>query len=259
VERGESSFVKFGNGHTLSYLKKIKFHVDGDLEGESDEILFSSTQKYGFEFVQRTQDACGLTKKTILRIYNGLSELKKSFLKKNPEGFSNIFVKTVKDVFSEHIAENIQFTLIEGSAVSDLDKLFPKEQAYVQAELVDGSENSLYSHIQIDSDVEQRFVKNRLVKDDLEGNIVTYFKFPPRFKISLPKAIGNYNPDWGIIRQIKEGKLVVELVRETKGYEDLSKLQRSSEGHKIRCAEKYFSKIGLNYRHVTDKTSDWMD
>ena len=26
--------------------------------------------------------------------------------------------------------------------------------------------------------------------------VVFYFKFPPAFKVALPRQIGNYNPDW---------------------------------------------------------------
>jgi len=43
-----------------------------------------------------------------------------------------------------------------------------------------------YDQIQIDSDIERRFVEFRLNEDD---NIVCYFKFPSKFKINIPKII----------------------------------------------------------------------
>ena len=105
----------------------------------------------------------------------------------------------------------------------------------------------------LDSDVEQRFVIERLNKDD---QVLFYFKFPPTFKIEFPRVIGNYNPDWGIARY-KDGKFLIELVRETKGSEDLSSLQFPSEGRKIKCAQKHFRAVGIDYRVISDPFINW--
>ena len=111
----------------------------------------------------------------------------------------------------------------------------------------------LYDQVQVDSDVEQRFVLHRLNEDD---QVLFYFKFPPAFKIDFPRIIGNYNPDWGIARYY-DGKIVLELVRETKGREELEGLQFPQEARKIRCAQKRFKAIGIDYRVVSDETADW--
>ena len=91
-----------------------------------------------------------------------------------------------------------------------------------------------------------------------EGSPVRfYFKFPPSFKIKLPKVIGgNYNPDWGICLEPSTGK--TWIVRETKGNEDLLKLRFSSEARKIVCGYKYFKELGIEYRAVSDRTVDWI-
>jgi type III restriction enzyme len=100
---------------------------------------------------------------------------------------------------------------------------------------------------------EFKFVE-RLNEDD---DVILFFKFPPTFKIKIPKLIGNYNPDWGIMRWDENHRLKLELVRETKGNLDLAMLQHSNEGRKVRCARKHFAKLGVSYRHVTKDTTDW--
>ena len=95
---------------------------------------------------------------------------------------------------------------------------------------------------------------NRLNKDD---QVIFYFKFPPLFKIPLPRVLGNYNPDWGIARYGEDGRMILELVRETKGREELEGLQFPSERRKIECARKHFKAVGIDYRVVTDQVVDW--
>ena len=136
---------------------------------------------------------------------------------------------------------------------------FPPKKEFPQKELIPGSKNSLYDQIQIDSGVEERFVKNKLQPDDHEGNIFSYFKFPSDFKIRIPKVILNYNPDWGIIRLDKSGGKTLHLVRETKGTIDDEKLQFPNERRKIACAKKHFKALGVSYRQITDVTEKWWE
>ena len=80
---------------------------------------------------------------------------------------------------------------------------------------------------EVDSDVERTFVANNLKE---RGDVaLLYFKFPPKFKINLPKIINNYNPDWGIVRQINESVINLEIVVETKGGSDIGRLRFAGE------------------------------
>ncbi|MCL2128765.1 MAG: DEAD/DEAH box helicase family protein [Treponema sp.] len=135
---------------------------------------------------------------------------------------------------------------------------FPELIKFPQRELMEGSEHSLYSDIQKDSNIEENFIKNIIQTEDSQGKIICYFKFPAKFKIHIPRILGNfYNPDWGIIRLDDKGNTKIRLVRETKGTEDITKLRFSSEGRKIQCGTKHFKAIGINYRYITDKTPGW--
>jgi type III restriction enzyme len=72
--------------------------------------------------------------------------------------------------------------------------------------------------------------------------------------VSLPELIGNYNPDWGVARLHRNGAVEVRtFVHETKGTIELGKLQFLHERRKIRCAQKYFATIGVNYRPIDPK------
>jgi len=145
------------------------------------------------------------------------------------------------------------------SRTAPINDYFEPTKKFPQRELIPGSEHSLYDFIQIDSDVEKRFVQNRLCEDDREGKILCYFKFPANFKIHIPKIIGNYNPDWGIVRILPDGKTSIQLVRETKGTVDHKQLRFANEGRKIICAQKHFDALGINYRPVTDENLDYLE
>ena len=174
---------------------------------------------------------------------------------KNPEGFTSIFIKTILDVLANHVADKIQYTLREGLEAYEIEAIFSAKQKFPQKELLDGSAASLYDQVQVDSEVERRFVTNRLNVD--MDKVICYFKFPYKFKINMPKIIGNYNPDWGIIRWDDDGAIKLELVRETKGNIDPNLLQYQHENRKIQCAEAFFETIGVDYRQITDEVVEW--
>jgi len=86
-----------------------------------------------------------------------------------------------------------------------------------------------------------------------------FFKFPRKYLVRLPRMIGNYNPDWGIIRRGEDGVLTLHLVRETKGRDELEQLQFPHEKRKIVGATKYFRTALIDYRVVTSYTPKWWE
>ena len=156
----------------------------------------------------------------------------------------------------DHVTERIEFTVDDGAPPYDLSEIFPPKRSYPQKEILEAGSQGLYDLVQKDSDVEQQYVE--AIRQ--EGNaIVFYFKFPPGFKVDLPNLIGNYNPDWGIARIDLSGQVQVRtFVHETKGSMDVAKLQFPHERRKIKCAQKYFASIGVNYLTVDPKkTGKW--
>jgi type III restriction enzyme len=253
-EYASDSIVHFGNGESITLESNI-YHNDNKGFSNDDIIRQEAQTSYPvFNLIDRTSKETGLTRPTIFQIFKSIPLDKKELIFKNPEGFANKFIEVVKDVLADNVAQGIEYKLNNDLEEYDYDEMFPPKKDFPQKELVNGSENSLYDFVQIDSGVEERFVNNILIEDDEDGNIIAYFKFPPSFKVKIPKVIKNYNPDWGIIRKNKDGISTINLVRETKGSLIPEQLQWPSEKRKIKCAIKHFETLGINYRQITGET-----
>ena len=97
-------------------------------------------------------------------------------------------------------------------------------------------------------DISQLFkVKGFWIRDDVEF----YFKLPFWFKIKTP--IGNYNPDWALI---KKNENTVYFVAETKS---AGQELKTSEKRKIKCGYAHFKEFDdVKYRQVaTVAELDW--
>jgi len=256
IDDGELSRVVFGNGEQLFKQTPIRFQSEQGQRSTPVAVMAPRETYPVFNLIDRAAKDTGLTRPTINAIFKGLTDRKKQTIFANPEGFASQFITEINNALADHVADRIEFVTRPAPTNwgEDLENLFPKEKEFPQKELVDGSTSSLYDQIQVDSDVERNFVLNRLNKDD---QVIFYFKFPPLFKIPLPRVLGNYNPDWGIARWGDDGRMVLELVRETKGREELEGLQFPSERRKIECARKHFKAVGIDYRVVTDQVVDW--
>lgn len=254
IDDGEDSKVVFGNGVELHINAPYVFSSE---QGQAplERAQLAPEHKYPvFNLLDRAARETGLTRPTINRILRGTSDQKKQHLLKNPEGFANVFLSQIRAQLAAHIVERLKFVLDHGQSRYVLDELFPPTKTFPQNELVDAGETSLYDRVQIDSDIEKSFVGFRLTPDP---KVIGYFKFPPAFRIPFPKIVGNYNPDWGIQRYSDDGRVVLQLVRETKGHEETSKLRFRHEQRKIDAARKHFRRIGIDYRPITDQTVDW--
>ena len=261
VNAGDTSRVVFGNGQTLYVNQRLRFQSQcGQKPRERAALAPNQKHPLRFNLIERAARETGLTRATLVEIFKKLNAPRKEALFLNPEGFANLFITEISNALADHIAERIRFRIQPVTPTDwgyDLDDLFPPEKAFPQKELVPGSAASLYDQVQVDSDVEKNFVEQRLNCDD---EVIFYFKFPSTFRFEFPRVIGNYNPDWGIARYIpddKGGKIILELVRETKGQTDPSKLQFAHESRKIQCAAQLFKALKVDYRVVTDKTADW--
>ena len=82
--------------------------------------------------------------------------------------------------------------------------------------------------------------------------VVVYAKLPRGFLIPTP--VGDYNPDWAIIKQV-DGEDRVYMIRETKSTSQ-DALLRSSEVAKIKCGTKHFAAIGID-NFAKSSPGDW--
>jgi len=254
VEEGEFSELIFADKGSLRVNETVSFSSEKGQKGDPQYRKEAQSTYPVFNFIQRAADVTHLKKNTLVEIFKGMKKEQKEKIFKNPEGFTSVFIDTIKNTLADHIAENIEYSLTKELMEYTAEDIFPETRRHPQKELVEGSDWSLYNQVQIDSEIEEKFVKNKLNEDD---QVVCYFKFPGQFKINLPKIIGNYNPDWGVIRWDENKKLKLELVRETKGHSNPNLLQFPNEKRKIDCAIKHFELTGVDYKQITGTELNW--
>lgn len=238
---------------------ELGIHASLTFESEAGQVISERTSKplvatYPvFNLLDRASRELGLTRPTLNAVFKGLGDGHKKMLFRNPEGFAGIFMQQIREALAEHVAERIKFVVEDGRIEYNLRRLFPFKKAFAQRELEDAGERGLYDLVQTDSEVERKFVK-RVKPDD---QVVFYFKFPASFRIKLPKIIGNYNPDWGLMRQDEKGKFLLQLIRETK-FASVDHLRFPHEKRKVACARKHFRSMNIDYRPIfPDDFAEW--
>jgi type III restriction enzyme len=100
---------------------------------------------------------------------------------------------------------------------------------------------SVYDAIVYDSEIERRVAEELDKREDIK----LFVKLPAWFKVETP--VGEYNPDWAIV---KHEDHTIYLVRESKGTKDYLKL-RTSESDKIRCGKAHFEALDTSFEVVT--------
>ncbi|MCW1968972.1 MAG: DEAD/DEAH box helicase family protein [Anaerolineae bacterium] len=243
----------FGNGIVLAVGQSHNFAPESAGRIRQRSTLAPTASYPVFNLTERAARELGMTKHSIYQIFCGMREEKRLTIFKNPEGFGAVFINELRNVLADHITEHIEFVPSGDLVFTEPNELFPKEQKYPQKEVVLADARGLYDLIQTDSDEEKAFLET-LMQDK---RVSFYFKFPPKFRIPLPTIIGNYNPDWGIARLNVDKMPIIHLVRETKGSVDLETLRFPNEKRKIRCAQRYFAALGIDYRPIRGSTHDW--
>ena len=167
----------------------------------------------------------------------------------NPQQFMDQAVKEIRNVMNRIIIEGIKYERLESSGAEtsryemsrfreDEQRLFALEDKSYQ---VVNKDKSVYDYITYDSKVEKKFAK------DLDANrkVKFFIKLPGWFTVDTP--VGQYNPDWAILKHNGE---IVYMIRETKSTKDQLKL-RITESDKIHCGKQHFETIGVDYDVAT--------
>lgn len=252
---GDEAYVKFANSQEVRRWREITFTTKYSQKAISQAVR-EVTQTYPvFDFIGRAAKETKLTRATLFEIYTRLPDGIKRKVFRNPEGFTNVFISVIRHTLADHVAERLEFDLAPEVEPHDTEEIFPEVKKFPQKELVESGKRGLYNKVQWDSDVELSFIEKRLRMD--EEDLVFYFKSPPKFKLDFPRVIGDYNPDWGIVRFNEDGVAKMHLVRETKGTTKLDALQFPSEARKIKCARKLFALLELDYNVIDGTELKW--
>jgi len=186
-----------------------------------------------YDLVDELAKATKLTRKTIVKILQGLRIDTFYNFRVNPESF----IKEVSKIINSEKAT----TLIDNIVYSKTDKTYNDEIFTINNFKGSLSDNILkvkkhiYDYLKTDSKTERTFAT------DLEsGEILVYAKLPGGFKIPTP--VGNYNPDCAIVFDTTKFKYVY-FIAETKGSMESLQL-KEIETRKINYAKKHFAALG---------------
>jgi len=185
------------------------------------------------------QERTELTRSTIFEILKNSGRIGEILI--NPQLFLDNAVIAIKNALTDLMIEGIKYEKI-GSKEYEM-RLFEEYDIHVN-ELtftINKRDKTIYENlVPLDSNVEYEFAKECESRDDIEF----YFKLPIWFKIKTP--IGNYNPDWALI---KKNEKTIYFVAETKSADQELRI---SEKQKIKCGYAHFNEFDdVEYRQVS--------
>ena len=214
----------------MHLLKETAFnsaHVKRDVVNYAD-----CSVKY--DLIGKIVEETKLTRKSVVKILQGINKEKFDMFKANPEDFiikiSNLINEEKATVIIEKITYNKLDEVYDMSNFTEATKLKP-----ITNKNIIPTEKNLYNFLIYDSDVEKQLAKDM----DANQEVSVYVKLPSGFYINTP--VGKYNPDWAIA--FNEGSVKhIYFVAETKGSMSTMSL-KPIEQAKIDCARVHFKAI----------------
>ncbi len=188
------------------------------------------------DIISELQEETGLTRQTIVDILQGSGRLHE-FLQ-NPYDYIQMVKASIKSVLSAVVVGGIKYEKL-GEEVYELRSFQRDSEEEVEKFIdrlyeVQNTQKTITDKLSLDSVTEQDFAKYLDSREDIK----LFLKLPAKFIIPTP--VGDYNPDWAIVKEV-DGQERVYMVRETKNGGE-----RESELQKILCASRHFEAIGMN-------------
>ena len=217
--------VKSGDGFVAE-----KSHTYNLERGETSQVKYDLIGKIGA--------GTHLTRKTVTAILKGISPLKFTMYKNNPEEFISKVSRLINEEKATMIVDDITYKKTDGtynSGIFTAEKNKDFSKAYLAKKNV---QDYVFDDGTAEKSIERKFAEDM----DLDDKVVVYAKLPRGFQIPTP--VGNYAPDWAIAFQ-KETVNHIYFIAETKGSMESMDL-RPIEQAKISCAKKLFNEISTD-------------
>ena len=219
---------------------------EGQLQVQQKGIVAEETRAYTTDvnysgplpdllsYVQRETE---LTRKTIFEIIIKSNRLNEFLI--NPQKYMDSAVSIIRSELHRLMIDGIKYEKIALQEWSM--QLFRDKEilSYLNNRLE--VKKSVYDAVVYDSEIEKNFAEEL----DKRADIKLFVKLPSWFIVETP--IGEYNPDWAIV---KHNEQTIYLVKETKGTKDFLKL-RNSEADKVRCGKEHFKALDMEFAVVT--------
>lgn len=221
----------------------------GDTRSQSHLLTDVCTSTVRYDLVGDIAKGANLTRRTVVKILQGIKESKLYLFKNNPEEFIRKVISIIKEQKSTMIVETIHYNMTEGKYDSNIFTVKSKmdfDKAYE-------AKKHITDYVFSDSKGERQFAHDL----DEAKEVVVYAKLPRTFQIPTP--VGNYAPDWAIAMEL-DGIKHIFFIAETKGSMGSMEI-RGIEKAKIECAEKLYNSIStakVKYHKVTSY-SDLLD
>lgn len=241
--------------NAMAPLEPIKFRVakvEAKIGGEG--VVAGDRRERGtvqLEGARTLPDVVGeltrrlpLSRATIVRILREIDDLEQ--VRVNPSVFIDQVATAMNQALYVQVADGIIYSPDgdERWAASLFEELH-QEDTVAKRDFVVPVTKSVTDQVICDSQVEVRFAKFLEARDD----VPLFIKLPGWFLVPTP--LGNYNPDWAIVRTEADGKHLY-FVRETKGTDQIENLQWETEGWKIQFGAAHFASLGVSYRFGHD-------
>ncbi len=221
----------------------------GATKTRTESITNANVDNTKYDLIGKIVAGTTLTRKTIVKILQGITSEKFGMFRLNPEEFITKVIKLINDQKATMIVDHITYNQTDGTYdndiftanqnKSDFNKAFKAKKAIQDYVFTDGvAENS----------IERKFAE----KLDNAEEVCVYAKLPRSFQIPTP--VGNYAPDWAIAFNDGYGIKHIYFVAETKGTMDSLEL-RPIEQAKIKCAKKLFNELSTSKVRYHDVAS----
>lgn len=241
----------------LTYVRTVGTQGRDSLdftEGKTKTTTLHNTggSNVEYDLVGKISQGTTLTRKTVVKILQGIRADKFAMFKANPEEFISKAIRYIKEQKAAVIVDEITYNVTEEEPYGS--DIFTMGKGVVNFDNAVKAERHITPWVVVDSDTEKQFARD-LDKD--EGDVCVYAKLPRTFKIPTP--VGDYSPDWAIA--FYEGKVkYIYFIAETKGSMESLQLKKIEDA-KIQCAKKLFSKLngGMVHYDVADTYQHLMD
>ena len=233
--------------YTVHYDSEERDDMDftGKQSTRTQQMREVSTSNVPYDLVGEIAKGATLTRRTVVRILQGIHRQLLYLFRNNPEEFIRNVVKLIKEQKATMIVEHITYNKTENqydtSIVTREKTRQPIERAYE-------AKKHILDYVFTDSKGERQFVEDL----DKADEVCVYARLPRSFQIPTP--VGDYAPDWAIAFNDHAGIKHIFFIAETKGSMESMQL-KGVELAKIECAKKLFNTIStskVRYHEVTD-------
>lgn len=221
----------------------------------TETIRSGAADNTKYDLIGKIVDNTTLTRRTVVRILQGITREKFEMFAINPEEFITKVSRLINEQKASMIVDHITYNKTEGEYDSDI---FTGNQAKIDFDKAYKAQKAIQDYVVTDGSAEESIERKFAKELDVANEVCVYAKLPRSFQIPTP--VGNYAPDWAIA--FNEGSVKhIYFVAETKGSMESLEL-RGIEKAKTDCAKKLFDQLQLagNVRYeVVDSYESLLD